>query len=96
MLLRSIGAVLVFFTRTLCKSKIHCVVPIAQMASLRDFFKLAPSGSSLPVPREDELLASMHFALCTLRDLDVAEAAPREHVRQCRGGSLAPTKPIKQ
>ena len=26
------------------------------MASLRDYFKPAPSGSSLPVPREDELL----------------------------------------
>ena len=48
---------LVFFTQTLCKSfKIHCVVPIPQTASLRDFFKPAISGSSLPVPRDDDLL----------------------------------------
>ena len=56
MLLQSIDSGL-FFAQTLCKSfKIRCVVPITQMASLRDFFKPAPSGSSLPVPREDELL----------------------------------------
>ena len=48
MLLHKIDARLVFFKQTLCKS--------FEMASLRHFFKLAPSWSLLPVPQEDELL----------------------------------------
>ena len=47
-----------FFTKTLCKSfKVHCVAQILQMALFRDSFKPAPSGSTLPVSREEELLA---------------------------------------
>ena len=32
------------------------------------------------------LLVTMHLALCTPRDLDVAEAASREQLRHCRRG----------
>ena len=35
---------------------IICVVPVPEMAPLRDFSKSAPSGYPLPAPQEDELL----------------------------------------
>ena len=39
------------------------------------------------------LMVTMHLALCTLRDLEVAEAASQEHLRHCRRGRHALWRP---
>ena len=48
--------------------KIHCVVPIPQMASLRDFFKLAPSVSSARRRRASDVAErGVHEVWCTAK-----------------------------